>query len=70
MVGLVKSTYSVSPSRLTLLYHLRSRNGISYVALMMDKNDKLFAKKGRGRPTREQSEQLVLHGELKEEIKN
>ena len=52
-------TCSVSHSRLTLSYHIHSRNGISYVALMMDKNDKLFAKKGRGRPTTEQSEQVV-----------
>ena len=36
---------------------------------MMDKNDNLFSKRGRGRPTTEQSEQLILHGELKEELK-
>ena len=36
---------------------------------MMDKNDNLFAIKGRGRPSKEQTEQLVLHGELKNEIK-
>ena len=36
---------------------------------MMDKNDNLFAIKGRGCPSKEQTEQLVLHGELKNEIK-
>ena len=36
---------------------------------MMDKDDNLFSKKGRGRPNAEQTEQLFLHGELKQEIK-
>ena len=45
------------------------RSGISYVTLMMDKNDNLYAQKGRGRPSKQQSEQLFLHRELKDELK-
>ena len=41
----------------------------AYVALMMDKNDNLYAQNGRGRPSKEQTEQLFLHGELKDELK-
>ena len=45
-----------------------SRDRISYVALMMDKRDNLFAHIGRGRPSIERAKQLRLHGELKEEL--
>ena len=36
---------------------------------MMDKKDNLYAQKGRGRPSLQQTEQLLLHGELKDELK-
>ena len=45
------------------------RSGISYVALTMDKKDNRYAQKGRGRPSKQQSEQLFLHRELKDELK-
>ena len=43
--------------------------GISCVALTMDKKDNLYAQKGRGRFSKEQMEQLFLHGKLKDKLK-
>ena len=55
--------------RLTPYVVFVQSHGISYAALMMDKNDNLYAQKGRGRPSKEQREQLFLRGELKDELK-
>ena len=35
---------------------------------MMDKNDNLFAVNGRGRPSKERTEELRIHGELKKDL--
>ena len=39
-----------------------------YYALMMDKNDRVFAQKCKGRPTSKQVEEIKIHGELKSEL--
>ena len=41
---------------------------MSFVALTMDKNDNLFAVNGRGRPSKERTEKIRLHGELKKDL--
>ena len=44
--------------------------GVSYYALMMDKNDRVFAPKCKGRPTLLQhAEEIKIHGELKSELR-
>ena len=43
--------------------------GVSYYALMTDKNDWVFAQKCKGRPTLKQAEEIKIHGELKSELR-
>ena len=43
--------------------------GVSYYALMMDKNDNVFAQKCKGRPSLRQSEEIRMHGELRSELR-
>ena len=51
-------------------YHVLNftSRGVSFVALMMDKKDNLFAVNGRGRPSKERTEEIRLHGELKKDL--
>ena len=43
--------------------------GVSYYALMMDKNDRVFAQKCKGHPTLKQAEEIKIHVELKSELR-
>ena len=49
------------------LEHLRAHN-ISYIALVMDENDNLLVYKGKGRHTREESEEILANGDLKQQL--
>ena len=49
------------------LEHLRAHN-ISYIALVMDEHDNLLVYKGKGRPTREESEEILANGDLKQQL--
>ena len=44
------------------------RNNISYIALVMDADDNLLVYKGKGRPTRAESESIMADGDLRQHL--
>ena len=60
----VKPDWSTATKTLAYL----QRNNISYIALVMDADDNLLVYKGKGRPTRAESESIMADGDLREHL--